>query len=117
MNKSLPDFFVIGAAKSATTSLYNYFKQSNSIEISKQKEPSFLVYRGENKFIISSINKVRTSQGFSKNIDEYEKNFCKNNNNSLIGDFSTHYLYFADIFIKSVSDWVFLGRNMINLLV
>ena len=39
--KVKPDFFIIGAAKSGTTSLYEYLKQSEDIYFSPIKEPNY----------------------------------------------------------------------------
>lgn len=39
-----PDFFIVGAAKSGTTSLYHYLAQHPSIYMPSVKEPNFLAY-------------------------------------------------------------------------
>ncbi len=41
-----PNFFVIGAARSGTTSLYHYLKQHPQIYISPVKEPRFFAFKG-----------------------------------------------------------------------
>ena len=43
----LPDFFVIGAAKAGTTSLYNYLRQHPDIYMSPVKEPKFFALEAE----------------------------------------------------------------------
>jgi hypothetical protein len=40
----MPDFFLIGAAKSGTTSLWNYLDQHPGIFMCKPKEPSFMAW-------------------------------------------------------------------------
>jgi hypothetical protein len=40
-NSRLPDFFICGAAKSGTTSLFNYLGQHSSIFAPEQKEPGY----------------------------------------------------------------------------
>jgi hypothetical protein len=42
-----PNFFVIGAARSGTTSLYNYLKQHPDVFMSPIKETNFFAYEGE----------------------------------------------------------------------
>ena len=42
-----PNFFIIGAAKSGTTSLYHYLKQHPQIYMSPVKEPRFFAFHGE----------------------------------------------------------------------
>jgi hypothetical protein len=43
---TLPNFLIIGAAKSGTTSLYYYLKQHPQIYMSPVKEPSFFAFEG-----------------------------------------------------------------------
>lgn len=43
---TMPNFLVIGAAKSGTTSLYNYLKQHPQIYMSPMKEPAFFAFEG-----------------------------------------------------------------------
>jgi hypothetical protein len=45
---SKPNFFVIGAARSGTTSLYSYLKQHPDVFMSPIKETNFFAYEGEN---------------------------------------------------------------------
>jgi hypothetical protein len=42
----LPDFLLIGAAKSGTTSLYHYLGQHPDVFVSPEKEPHFLAFEG-----------------------------------------------------------------------
>lgn len=42
-----PNFFIIGASKSGTTSLYHYLKQHPQIYMSPVKEPRFFAFHGE----------------------------------------------------------------------
>ena len=44
---TMPNFLVIGAAKSGTTSLYFYLKQHPQIYMSPVKEPRFFALQGE----------------------------------------------------------------------
>lgn len=43
----LPNFLIIGAAKSGTTSLYNYLHQHPDVYVSPNKEPRFFAFEGE----------------------------------------------------------------------
>ena len=43
---TLPNFLVIGAAKSGTTSLYEYLKQHPEVYMSPVKEPHFFALEG-----------------------------------------------------------------------
>ena len=42
---NLPDFFVVGAPKCGTTSLYDYLKSSDNIFLPKVKEPQYFAYK------------------------------------------------------------------------
>ena len=46
MQRKLPNFPIIGAAKAGTTSLYNYLKQHPQIFMSPIKETNYLAYEG-----------------------------------------------------------------------
>ncbi len=43
---TLPNFFVIGAARSGTTSIYQYLQQHPEIYMSPLKEPNFYYFEG-----------------------------------------------------------------------
>jgi hypothetical protein len=43
---TLPNFFVIGAGKSGTTSLYYYLEQHPEVYMSPIKEPNFFAFEG-----------------------------------------------------------------------
>lgn len=94
----LPNFFVIGAAKSATTSLYHYLKQHPEIYLSPSKEPSFFMFENKKLFpnsleplsfeIPQRIRNDRTS-----NINDYMSLFDEVKEEKAIGEMSNVYLY------------------------
>ena len=45
--RALPDFIVLGCAKSGTTSLYHYLKGHPEVYMPGRKEPSFFAHEGE----------------------------------------------------------------------
>jgi hypothetical protein len=76
----LPNFFIIGAAQSGTTSLYSVLKNHPSILLqpSKDTEPQFFYKRKE----------------FLKGLDYYESQyFSEYSGEKIIGDASTSYLF------------------------
>jgi hypothetical protein len=77
----MPNFLVVGAAKSGTTSLYSYLNQHPDIFMPKWKELSFFI--GD---AFGPIHKV-------KKLEYYRKVFAKVQNQSAIGEASTSYLY------------------------
>jgi hypothetical protein len=62
---ALPTFFIIGAPKTGTTSLYHYLDQHSEVQMSAIKEPSFFAWAS------TSTNDYRKV----KNLDEYEQLF------------------------------------------
>lgn len=89
----LPDFLLVGAAKSGTTSLYFYLRQHPEVFLPSNKEPRFLSY-GETKsrkiihpFTGTCLKTVITG------LDEYIGLFDEAPKSALIGEATTQYLY------------------------
>lgn len=76
-----PNFFIVGAAKSGTTSLYNYLSQHGEIFMPKWKELSFFI---GDKF--GPLHKVRRPE-------QYFHVFAHAKNYPAVGEASTSYLY------------------------
>jgi hypothetical protein len=91
----LPNFIVVGAAKSATTSLYQYLKEHPEIYMSPLKEPYFFSFMNE----IPNLRGPHDTE-FEKQIvtkwEAYEKLFQGVKNEKVIGECSTSYLYFSE---------------------
>ena len=87
----LPNFLIIGAAKSGTTSLYSYLNQHPQVYFSPFKEPRFFALEGK------EVNYQGPSQVVNQKaintIDEYEKLFAGVTDEVAIGEASTLYLY------------------------
>ena len=73
-----PDFILIGAAKSGTTSLYQYFKQTSGIFMSEEKMPGF-------------FNSVALHMAI-KNKEKYLKLFSKAKKSDLVGEATHRYI-------------------------
>lgn len=73
----LPNFFIIGAARSGTTSLYNQIKRHPDIFLAPEKEPTFFSENGEGKWHLG--------------LDWYENLFKGWNGESAVGEASTSY--------------------------
>jgi len=71
----LPDFIIIGAAKSGTSSLFHYFENHDHIFIPGIKEIEFFC----------------KDENYSKGIEWYKKHFNPAGNNQVCGDASTTY--------------------------
>lgn len=93
----MPDFLVIGAGKSGTTSLDQYLKQHPKIFMSPVKEPNFFAYEtktvddvgknpGDVSHFLNSVTKI----------EEYHKLFKDAEVGQLKGEISNTYLYGDD---------------------
>jgi hypothetical protein len=95
MNK-FPNFLVIGAGKSGTTSVYHALKQHPEIFMSGVKEPNFFALEGEKK--ITGYDKD-DPHGFNfypwavTNMEDYQALFDEVDNQKMIGESSTMYQY------------------------
>lgn len=81
-----PNFFVVGAPRAGTTTLYNYLRQHPDIYVPKRKELHYFT----REHAASSYYRppvIRTEH-------EYLHHFSARKDQSLAGDFSPSYLYF-----------------------
>ena len=89
MVKNKPNFIVIGAMKSATTSLYTYLKQHPEIFMTKIKEPMFFNHYKQNldyKVLGSKSKKLTT-------LEDYWLMFENVSSEKAIGEASPAYIY------------------------
>lgn len=95
MNR-LPNFLVIGAAKSGTTALYHYLAQHPEVFLCPIKETNFFALK--NKEL--SFNGPGDDKGIHRRtitqIDDYYNQFISVRNEKAIGEICPSYLYFAD---------------------
>ena len=84
------NFFIAGAPKSGTTSLYQYLCQHKEIEMCSIKEPDF--------FSSTALKKEQTYYGNDpiKSIEKYNKLFS-NKKDLLRGEASVSYLFYDDV--------------------
>ncbi len=106
--KHKPNFFVIGAVKAGTTSLYHYLMQHPQVYVSSIKEPNyFSTDIDTNKFSATFKNNTFTDLdnyfkrkplehlqlAFVREKEQYLQLFSNVKNEKAIGEFSTSYLY------------------------
>ncbi len=89
---SMPNFLIIGAAKSGTTALYQYLKEHPQIYMSPVKEPKFFGLEGE-KLDFYGPGDERANHAVVTDIDAYQALFQGISNETAIGEASTWYLY------------------------
>jgi hypothetical protein len=96
---TLPNFLIVGAAKSGTTSLCAYLEQHPQIFISPDKEPNFFAFEGLTLPSFSgpaNTNKLyKTLYQYSvTDINSYQALFKNGFQHKAIGEGSVRYLYF-----------------------
>ncbi len=92
----LPDFVIIGAARSATTSLFYYLKQHPDIFLPDEKELNFFSYDPSDQ---SGLVRPGTGPGdraathWTRNFEDYAENFVGRRSGQITGEASPSYLY------------------------
>jgi len=91
----LPNFLIVGAARSGTTSIWHYLKQHPEVYMSPVKEPRFMTAQFL-KFPFRGIGDDKVEKSIVKNFDEYKMLFEKVNDEKAIGEASPDNLYFYE---------------------
>ena len=96
---TLPNFLILGAAKSGTSSLWKYLKQHPQVFMSFPKEPNFFVFEGCKLPPYSGPGKPevlyqRLYRETITNFQEYQSIFNAVTDEKAIGEASVRYLYF-----------------------
>jgi hypothetical protein len=92
MEKKLPNFFIVGAPKAGTTSLYYYLKRHPEVFMSSIKEPNYFSYE-------ETINQnlYHKEKGVGT-FEEYQKLFeSANGHHKAIGEASVSYLFYPTV--------------------
>ena len=107
MKKKLPNFLIVGAAKSGTSSLHNYLNQHTDVfmpsynnEAMKVKEP---------RFLIKDLVQYRLHNGVW-NFEEYRSLFSDVKDEMAVGESSVLYLYYHQHAIKNIK--YYLGNEV-----
>lgn len=95
---NLPDFLIVGAAKSGTTSMYYHLEGSRNVLFPKEKESHFFTfYNNPPNFKSPSYLPTIVSD-----LHQYAGELNKVKSNQKIGDASTSYLYKHEVAIKNI---------------
>lgn len=92
----IPDFLIIGAGKSGTTSVDNYLKQHQDIFIPSRKEPNFFGYELKTEEDFRGSKEVNYYNNSVTDLNDYLKLFEGAKENQVIGETSNTYLYHND---------------------
>ncbi|RMF05764.1 sulfotransferase, partial [Candidatus Woesearchaeota archaeon] len=100
MSSKLPNFIVVGAQKSGTTSIYNYLRQHPEVYLPDRKECWFLSEAKPGK-----IPGDVTEKDMVRTIEQYRKLFSKVKNEKAIGEVSPDYLFYHKNTIKNIKKY------------
>lgn len=88
----MPNFLILGAANSGTTSLYDYLKQHPDIYMPEVKEPRFFAFEDEALKFCGPGDEHRNANSVTR-LDEYRALFSGVTKEKAIGEASPPYLY------------------------
>ena len=85
------DFFIVGAPKAGTTSLYHYLNEHPKIRMSSVKEPNYFSHEDlETQKLYYKSNKINS-------LDSYHNLFPKRDANLIYGEASVSYLFYKNV--------------------
>lgn len=97
MAHRMPNFLIIGAPKSGTTSLYHYLTQHPQLFMSPNKEPYFFAFEGSRPTFSGPGDDIAWINAQSVvELSEYQQLFEGAGDGQLCGEASTMYLYIKD---------------------
>lgn len=89
---TLPNFLVVGAAKSGTTAIYHYLKQHPQVYMGPTKETNFFAFEGQ-EVHFNGPGDEKISETAITDLDAYKKQFANVSGEIAIGEASPWYLY------------------------
>jgi hypothetical protein len=88
----LPNFFIVGAAKSGTTAVFRYLRQHPDVYLPDRKEPRFFSYDAADRTRYGGPRAERLIATIVKDQTAYEALYSRTNGERAIGDASPSYL-------------------------
>ena len=93
----LPNFLIVGAAKSGTTSLHYYLQQHPDIYLPAQKELHFFARAHMLRLSCGPGRSEYTLSHLCRTKEEYQSFYAKVTKQSAVGEISPSYLYFSEV--------------------
>ena len=85
------DFFIVGAPKAGTTSLYHYLNEHPQIEMSLQKEPDYFSDKAiQSQGLYYSKNRIDTEEKYNRLFNTQKKDV-------IFGEGSVSYLFYPNV--------------------
>ena len=107
MKNNLPNFLIVGAAKSGTSSLHNYLSQHPQVFMPTYNKNGMKVK--EPRFLIKDLVQYRVHNGIWS-FEEYQSLFSDVKNEIAIGESTVLYLYYFEHAIENIKRY--LGKNV-----
>lgn len=92
--RKLPNFLIIGAAKSGTTSLYHYLNEHPQIYMSNIQEPKFFSFINQDRLDLQGIGDKAANTHIVRHLEDYYPLFFGHSTEIAIGESSPCYLYY-----------------------
>ncbi len=96
MAEHLPNFLIIGAAKSATTALFEYLEQHPQVYLSNPKEPHFLALGDARPAFAGPADDVTINRLAVTGFARYQKLFAGAGSAKAIGEASVSTMYYPE---------------------
>ncbi len=106
MEAKLPNFLLVGTAKSGTTSLYHYLKQHPEVYMSEMKEPRFFASSIFKKLNHNDPRYEIVLKSATFTFEDYIKLFENVRKERAIGEATVIYLYFYKIAIHEIKKYL-----------
>ncbi|WP_416768590.1 sulfotransferase family protein [Sulfurimonas sp. ST-25] len=106
MSQVLPNFLIVGAGKSGSTSLYHYINQHPEVYMPDNKEPNFLVSDYQRKTNTMCPSYLDDTRRMIYDIDSYQKLFNGVVNKKMIGEATVTYLYQYEEAISKIKKYL-----------
>ena len=103
MGNKLPNFLIVGAAKSGTSSLHNYLNQHPDVFMPSYNSEGMKVK--EPRFLIKELVKERLHNGVWS-LEEYQSLFYNVQDEKMIGESTVLYLYYYNEAIKNIKNYL-----------
>ncbi|NNM16846.1 MAG: sulfotransferase, partial [Bacteroidia bacterium] len=104
-NINRPNFLIIGAEKSGTTSLYHYLNQHPDVFMTPEKEPFFYIFKNGTPAILGEhIDDDVFLRTRIKSDELYANQFEGAHNESAVGEASASYIYMKEAAENIASD-------------
>lgn len=97
---ALPNFLIVGASKSGTSSIYHYLKQHPDIFLSNKQKEGRYFSKMEGNFQGPGDSKIDAT--ITRNLEQYQHLFNGYNGEKAVGDISPEYLYFYENAVSQI---------------